>query len=512
MTYIYNAIFEVYNPLRGGKNVEEFDLYRNIAERTEGSIYIGVVGPVRTGKSTFIKRFMDLLVIPNIENEFKRDRTKDELPQSANGRTIMTTEPKFVPNEAIDMTLEGNAKFKVRLIDCVGYLVEGAMGHLEDGNPRMVNTPWYDNEIPFEDAAEIGTKKVINEHSTIGLVVTTDGTITDIPRRNYIDAEERVVEELKQINKPFIIILNSANPNSQEAVELRESLETKYETPVLLVDCLNMEMNDINNILAKVLFEFPIREINYHMPRWIDSLENNHWLKKEIIDGIINNTKEIFRIREVASSTESLSAIENLEKASVRDMDLARGTADIDFELKEGLFYRILGEVSGYGIEGDYQLISLMKELSNAKKEYDKIKDAIRDVKEIGYGVVAPSVDEIKLEEPEIVKHGGRFGVRLRASAPSLHIIKTNIETEVSPIVGTEKQSEEFIRYFMDEFESNPERIWETNVFGKPLYDMVKEELQSKLYKMPDDIQGKMQLTLEKIVNDTKGSIICIII
>ncbi|NLM44960.1 MAG: stage IV sporulation protein A [Clostridiales bacterium] len=492
--------------------MEEFDLYRNIAERTEGSIYIGVVGPVRTGKSTFIKRFMDLLVIPNIENEFKRDRTKDELPQSANGRTIMTTEPKFVPNEAIDMTLEGNAKFKVRLIDCVGYLVEGAMGHLEDGNPRMVNTPWYDNEIPFEDAAEIGTKKVINEHSTIGLVVTTDGTITDIPRRNYIDAEERVVEELKQINKPFIIILNSANPNSQEAVELRESLETKYETPVLLVDCLNMEMNDINNILAKVLFEFPIREINYHMPRWIDSLENNHWLKKEIIDGIINNTKEIFRIREVASSTESLSAIENLEKASVRDMDLARGTADIDFELKEGLFYRILGEVSGYGIEGDYQLISLMKELSNAKKEYDKIKDAIRDVKEIGYGVVAPSVDEIKLEEPEIVKHGGRFGVRLRASAPSLHIIKTNIETEVSPIVGTEKQSEEFIRYFMDEFESNPERIWETNVFGKPLYDMVKEELQSKLYKMPDDIQGKMQLTLEKIVNDTKGSIICIII
>ncbi|HHY77258.1 MAG TPA: stage IV sporulation protein A [Clostridiales bacterium] len=492
--------------------MEEFDLYRNIAERTEGSIYIGVVGPVRTGKSTFIKRFMDLLVIPNIENEFKRERTKDELPQSANGRTIMTTEPKFVPSEAIEMVLEGNAKFKVRLVDCVGYLVEGAIGHLEDGNPRMVNTPWFENVIPFEDAAEIGTKKVINEHSTIGLVVTTDGTITDIPRRNYIEAEERVVEELKQLNKPFIIILNSANPNSPEAMELRESLEAKYETPVLLVDCLNMEMNDINNILSKVLFEFPIREINYYMPRWIDSLENNHWLKKEIIDGILNNTKDIFRIREISPATESLSAIENLNSASVRDIDLAKGTADIDFELKEGLFYRVLGEVSGYEIEGDYQLISLMKELSFAKKEYDKIKDAIRDVKEIGYGVVAPSVDEIKLEEPEIVKHGGRFGVRLRASAPSLHIIRTNIETEVSPIIGTEKQSEEFVRYFMDEFESNPEKIWETNVFGKPLYDMVKEELQSKLYKMPDDIQGKMQLTLEKIVNDNKGSIICIII
>ncbi|SHI63001.1 stage IV sporulation protein A [Lutispora thermophila] len=492
--------------------MEEFDLYRNIAERTEGSIYIGVVGPVRTGKSTFIKRFMDLLVIPNIENEYKRDRTKDELPQSANGRTIMTTEPKFVPNEAVEMTLEGNAKFKVRLVDCVGYLIEGAIGHMEDGNPRMVNTPWFDNVIPFEDAAEIGTKKVINDHSTIGLVVTTDGTITDIPRRNYIQAEERVINELKQINKPFVIILNSAKPDSQEAEELRESLEVKYEMPVLLVDCLNMEMRDVDNILSKVLFEFPIRELNYHMPRWIDSLENDHWLKKEIIDGILNSTKDIYRIREVASSTESLSVVDNLESASIRDMDLARGTIDVRLNLKEGLFYRILGEVSGYSIEGDYQLVSLMRDLSNAKKEYDKIKDAIKDVKEVGYGVVAPSVDEIKLEEPEIVKHGGRFGVRLRASAPSLHIIKTNIETEVSPIVGTEKQSEEFIRYFMDEFESNPERIWETNVFGKPLYDMVKEELQSKLYKMPDDIQGKMQLTLEKIVNDTKGSIICIII
>lgn len=492
--------------------MEEFDLYRNIAERTEGSIYIGVVGPVRTGKSTFIKRFMDLLVIPNIENEYKRDRTKDELPQSANGKTIMTTEPKFVPNEAVEMTLEGNAKFKVRLVDCVGYLIEGAMGHLEEGNPRMVNTPWFENVIPFEDAAEIGTKKVINEHSTIGLVVTTDGTITDLPRRNYIQAEERVINELKEINKPFVIILNSAKPDSQEAVELREALEAKYGTPVLLVDCLNMEMNDINTILAKVLFEFPVRELNYHMPRWIDSIENDHWLKKEIIDNIVNNTKGIFKLREVAASAEALSGSDNLESAGIRDMDLAKGTVDVKFNLKEGLFYRVLGEVSGYGIEGDYQLVSLMRELSNSKKEYDKVKDAIRDVKEIGYGVVAPSVDEIKLEEPEIVKHGGRFGVRLRASAPSLHIIKTNIETEVSPVVGSEKQSEEFIKYFMDEFESNPERIWETNVFGKSLYDMVKEELQSKLYKMPDDIQGKMQLTLEKIVNDTKGSIICIII
>ncbi|MDD2482239.1 MAG: stage IV sporulation protein A, partial [Lutispora sp.] len=314
--------------------MEEFDLYRNIAERTEGSIYIGVVGPVRTGKSTFIKRFMDLLVIPNIENEYKRDRAQDELPQSANGRTIMTTEPKFVPNEAVEMTLEGNAKFKVRLVDCVGYLVEGAMGHLEEGSPRMVNTPWFENVIPFEDAAEIGTKKVINEHSTIGLVVTTDGTITDIPRRNYIQAEERVINELKGINKPFVIILNSAKADGQEAEDLRQSLEAKYETPVLLLDCLNMEMSDINKILTKVLFEFPVRELNYHIPRWIDSLENDHWLKKEIVNGIVDNTREVFKLREVGASTQTFSSLENLENANIRDMDLAKGTVDVKFNLK----------------------------------------------------------------------------------------------------------------------------------------------------------------------------------
>lgn len=496
----------------GGRNLEEYDVYRSIAERTEGSIYIGVVGPVRTGKSTFIKRFMDLLVIPNIDNEFKKERTKDELPQSADGRTIMTTEPKFVPNEAIEMTLGENARFKLRLVDCVGYLVEGAMGHLEDGHPRMVNTPWYDNVIPFEDAAEIGTKKVINDHSTIGLVVTTDGSITDIPRRNYIEAEERVIKELKEINKPFIIILNSARVESEEAKDLRESLEEKYETPVLLVDCLNMGMDDIGDILGKVLFEFPIREMNYYMPRWVDSIDTDHWLKKEIIDGIKNNTFDISKLREVGDSVAALSSLESINNSELTNMDLSKGSADINFKLKEGLFYRVLGELSGHEIEGDYQLIGLLKELSESKREFDKIKDAIRDVKEIGYGVVAPSVDEIQLEEPEIVKHGGRFGVKLRASAPSLHIIKANIETEVSPIVGTEKQSEEFIRYFLDEFESNPQKIWDTNVFGKSLYDMVKEELQGKLYKMPDDIQGKIQITLQKIVNDSKGSIICIII
>jgi stage IV sporulation protein A len=492
--------------------VEGYDIYRDIAERTEGSIYIGVVGPVRTGKSTFIKRFMDLLVLPNMDNEFKRERTRDELPQSANGKTIMTTEPKFVPNEPIELTLKDNAKFKVRLVDCVGYLVEGAMGHLEDSSPRMVNTPWFENRIPFEEAAEIGTKKVIADHSTIGLVVTTDGSITDIPRRSYIEAEERVIKELKDLEKPFIIVLNSAKSKAQETIELREALESKYNTPVVIVDALNMEMDDLDGILGKILFEFPAREINFHMPRWMDTLELEHWLKKGIVENIRTNLSEVNRIRDVDDAIMKFDGAENLKAVEISDMRLGEGVINITIELDKGLFFRVLGEVSGYSLQGDYQLVSLVKELAQSKREYDKVKAALGDVKEFGYGMVAPSVDEIKLEEPVIVKQGSRFGVRLRASAPSLHIIKTDIETEIAPIVGTEKQSEEFIKYFMEEFENNPQKIWESNMFGKSLYDMVKEELQGKLYKMPDDIQNKLQITLQKVVNDTKGSLICIII
>ncbi len=492
--------------------MEGYDVYRDIAERTEGSIYIGVVGPVRTGKSTFIKRFMDLLVIPNIDNEFKKERTRDELPQSANGKTIMTTEPKFVPNEAVELTLRDNAKFKVRLVDCVGYLVDGALGHVEDNTPRMVNTPWFENQIPFEEAAEIGTRKVIAEHSTIGIVVTTDGSITDLPRRSYIEAEERVIKELKELEKPFIIVLNSAKPNSQETIELREALETKYDTPVVVVDCLRMEMRDLDSILEKILFEFPVREINLHLPRWTDSLELDHWLKRGIIDGIRSNLDGVYRLRDIDNSVEGFTTNDNINRTDITDMQMGEGIVNITLTLKEGLFFRILGEVSGYDINGDYQLISLVKDLAQSKREYEKVRDALKDVKEFGYGMVAPSVEEIRLEEPEIAKQGNKFGVKLRASAPSLHIIRCDIETEIAPIIGTEKQSEEFIRYFMEEFENNPQKIWETNMFGKSLYDMVKEELQGKLYKMPDDIQGKLQLTLQKVVNDSKGGIICIII
>ncbi len=492
--------------------MEGYDVYRDIAERTEGSIYIGVVGPVRTGKSTFIKRFMDLLVLPNMDNDFKRERARDELPQSANGKTIMTTEPKFIPNEPIELSLRENAKFKVRLVDCVGYLVEGALGHLEDSSPRMVNTPWFENRIPFEEAAEIGTRKVIADHSTIGLVVTTDGSITDLPRRSYIEAEERVIKELKELEKPFIIVLNSAKPKAQETVELREALETKYNTPVIVVDALTMEMGDLDAILEKVLFEFPAREINFHIPRWMDTLDLEHWLKKGVVGNIRNNLSEVNKIRDVDEALKRFDGAENIAAIEITDMRLGEGIVNITINMEDGLFFRILGEVSGYNLEGDYQLIALVKELAQSKREYDKVKSALGDVKEFGYGMVAPSVDEIKLEEPVIVKQGSKFGVRLRASAPSLHIIKTDIETEISPIVGTEKQSEEFIKYFMEEFENNPQKIWESNMFGKSLYDMVKEELQSKLYKMPDDIQSKLQLTLQKVVNDTKGSLICIII
>ncbi|MGE5677931.1 MAG: stage IV sporulation protein A [Pseudomonadota bacterium] len=492
--------------------MEGYDVYRDIAERTEGSIYIGVVGPVRTGKSTFIKRFMDLLVLPNMDNEFKRERTRDELPQSANGKTIMTTEPKFVPNEPIELVLRDNAKFKVRLVDCVGYLVEGALGHLEENSPRMVNTPWFENRIPFEEAAEIGTRKVIADHSTIGLVVTTDGSITDLPRRSYIEAEERVIKELKELEKPFIIVLNSAKPKAQETVELREALETKYSTPVIVVDALKMEMEDLDRILEKVLFEFPAREINFHMPRWMDTLELSHWLKKGIIDNIRTNLNEVNRIRDVDDAVKGFDGAANIKAVVISDMRLGEGVVNITIEMEDGLFYRILGEVSGYDLEGDYQLVSLIRDLAQSKREYDKVRSAIGDVKEFGYGMVAPSVDEIKLEEPVIVKQGNKFGIRLRANAPALHLIKTNVETEIAPIVGTEKQSEEFIKYFMEEFENNPQKIWESNMFGKSLYDMVKEELQGKLYKMPDDIQNKLQLTLQKVVNDNKGSLICIII
>jgi stage IV sporulation protein A len=420
--------------------MEEFDVYRDIAERTQGDIYIGVVGPVRTGKSTFIKRFMDLLVIPNIDNNFKKERARDELPQSASGKTIMTTEPKFVPNEAIEIKIKDNAKLKIRMVDCVGYLVKGALGYMEGDTPRMVSTPWFDYQIPFGEAAEIGTRKVINDHSTIGIVVTTDGSITEIPRDNYVDAEERVIKELKTINKPFVIILNSTHPDEPETISLKKSLEEKYNVPVQIVNVLQMNLDDINFILENVLFEFPMKEINIDLPEWVDSLSFSHWLKKGFLDAVKKAAKDIFKLRDIKPTTDRFGGYDFIGDVEISSIKLGEGIADINMKTRDGLFYQVLGEISGYRIEGETGLLSLMGDLATAKREYDRVSQALKDVRDTGYGLVPPKLEELKLEVPEIVKQGGRFGVKLRASAPSIHMIRADIETEVSPVVGTERQ------------------------------------------------------------------------
>ncbi len=489
-----------------------FDIYKDISERTQGDIYVGIVGPVRTGKSTFIKRFMDLLVVPNIDNVYIKERTKDELPQSGTGKTIMTTEPKFVPNEAVEVLIKDNAKFKIRMVDCVGYLVKGALGHEEDGNPRMVMTPWFENEIPFQEAAEIGTKKVITDHSTIGFMVTTDGSITDIHRENYINAEERVVKELKELNKPFVIILNSTNIESIETQKLKEELQEKYLVPVIALNCAKMEINDINTVLEKVLFEFPIMEIKINLPKWIDGLEINHWLKNQILNKVKDSLQGTQKIKDVDSLTEKFYGLEVITNAKVNDIDLGTGVASIKMDTKEGLFYDILEEFTGYKIEGDHQLLSLMKSFSKAKKEYDRVEDALNNAKNFGYGVVPPVLEELELDNPEIYKQGNKFGVKLRANAPSLHLIRADITTEVAPLVGSEKQSEDLLKYLMAEFETDPKLIWQINMFGKSLHDLVKEQLQSKLFTMPENVQSKLQRALQKIINEGSGNLICIII
>jgi len=497
---------------KGGIVLENYNIYQDIAERTQGDIYIGVVGPVRTGKSTFIKKFMDLLVIPNIENTYRKERAKDELPQSAGGRTIMTTEPKFIPNEAVEITVGDNATFKVRMIDCVGYIVNSALGHIEGNTPRMVNTPWFEEEIPFYQAAEIGTKKVITEHSTIGLVVTTDGSITEIPREDYVEAEERVIKELKEINKPFIVLLNSVNPDAVEVQELRQELEVKYSVPVMAVNCAQLKTEDIHAIVEKVLFEFPLKEIGINIPKWVDALESEHWLKNDIYEAIKESLKNVSKIREAKLASGSLADYDFIEKVYIDHINLGNGTIVIDLSLPESLFYKVLGETSGFDIDGEDKLITLMKELAVIKKQYDKIAYALHEVNEKGYGIVSPTIDELTLEEPEIVKQGNRFGVRLRASAPSIHMIRADIETEVSPIVGTEKQSEELVHYLLKEFEVDPKKIWESNIFGKSLHELVNEGLHNKLYRMPEDAQYKLQETLQKIINEGSGGLICIIL
>jgi len=492
--------------------MESFDIYRDIAERTQGDIYIGVVGPVRTGKSTFIKRFMDQLVIPNINNNYSKERTRDELPQSATGNTIMTTEPKFVPNEAVEISLEDNINFKVRMIDCVGYLIPGASGHMDGEQPRMINTPWSEDKIPFSDAAEIGTQKVINDHSTIGIVITTDGSITDIPREDYIEAEERVINELKAINKPFVLLVNSSKPYAAETEDLKFKLAEKYKVPVMIVNCAQLKSEDINAIMEKILYEFPVKELKIYLPKWVETLNTEHWLKQSMIHGVKDILNGVNKLREIKDSVSLIEENEYVKKAYIDTISLGEGAAKIEVSVDDKLFYKIISETTGMDIDSDYKLISTIKILAEAKKEYDKVKYALEEVKQKGYGIVTPAIDEMRLESPVLVKHGAKYGVKIKATAPSVHLIKADIETEVSPIVGTEKQSQDLISYITEQMQEDPEKIWEMNMFGRSMHDLVRDGLKTKLYHMPEDAQMKFQDTLQRIINEGSGGLICIIL
>lgn len=492
--------------------MEERNIYSDISQRTNGDIYIGVVGPVRTGKSTFIKKFMDAVVIPNMESNYRRDRAIDEMPQSAAGRTIMTTEPKFIPEQAVTVKVDDSATFSVRMIDCVGYIVPSALGYIEDDMPRMVMTPWYQEPIPFNMAAELGTKKVITEHSTIGLVITTDGSISDIPREEYEEAEERVVNELKEINKPFIVLLNCTEPRSNSAANLSAQLQEKYGVPVLPTNCLELEEAEIRNILSKVLFEFPVKSIKIEMPRWISSLEKSHWLRSAVYGTIQNSASKISRIREVGSIIDDIKKCEFVSGANTISIDLGTGCARLSVSLNQNLFYKILGEKTGIEIEDEGSLLDNILKLAKIKEQFDRIKDAYQDVQENGYGIVMPNMEELSLEEPEIIKQGGKYGIRLKAAAPSIHMMKTRITAELTPIVGSEQQSQELITYLLKEFEESPSRIWESNIFGKSLHELVNEGLHNKLYRMPTDARDKVRETIERIINEGCNGLICIIL
>ncbi len=492
--------------------MENLNIYESIAERTQGDIYVGVVGPVRTGKSTFIKRFMDLLVIPNVTNTYVKERVIDELPQSGAGRTITTTEPKFVPAEAVSLELPGNINFKVRMVDCVGYMVKSALGHQENGKARMVSTPWQENRMPFEEAAEIGTRKVITDHSTIGIVVTTDGSIGEIERESYVSAEERIVKELKELNKPFVMVLNTLNPDEEDARELKCLMEEKYEVPVIAANCARMSTKILNQILSETLYEFPAAQIKFHLPGFIDGLPNDHWIKATIINNIKEWSQTFDNIRDIRNSIAALEDGSVVQAIAVGNMDLGTGDIDVEVTPVDGLFYKVIEEIMGQEVNNDYQFFNLIKEFSQDKRSYDKLKSAMEQVEENGYGIVQPKLSEMVLEEPEIFKQGNKFGVRLKAKAPSLHIIKTDITTEVSPVVGSEKQSEDLIRYLLTEFESNPSKIWETNIFGKSLYEMVTEQMENKLSNVPEHIRYKVQRSLQKISDEGKEYFICIVL
>jgi len=475
-------------------------------------VYIGVVGPVRTGKSTLISRMMEKLVLEPMADSPRRERIADELPQSGSGKTIMTTQPKFVPGEAVSIALDDQSAVRVRMVDSVGYLVDGALGTEEDGEARMVHTPWYDHDIPFEQAAEIGTRKVIAEHATIGLVVTTDGTVADLPREAYQQAEERVVKELKELGKPFVVVLNSRTPHAPETQQMQRQLSERYKVPVMAVNAKEMELSDILDVFEQVLFQFPLREIRLTVPGWLNALDENHWLVQHVLGQVRSGAAQVSRMSDHDAFAQAFADSPYSDGLLSDGVDLGQGRLRYALPLKDGLFNRILGEECGTEIRGDAHLLRLMKELVAAKTEYDHVAEALRSVRETGYGLVTPAMNELTLQEPQIVQQGSRFGVKLKANAPSLHMIRVDIETEVSPVVGTEKQSEELVKYLLEEFENDPQSIWNTNFFGKSLHELVREGLSNKLMRMPSDAQEKVQETLSKIINEGNGGMICILL
>ena len=486
-------------------------IYQNIAQRTGGDIYLGVVGPVRSGKSTFIKRFSELMLLPHIQNEACRARANDELPQSAAGRTIMTTEPKFIPEKAVNIELSGGGSFRARLIDCVGYMVDGALGHEEDNAPRLVKSPWFDHEVPFDLAAETGTRRVIQEHATVGVVVTTDGSVADLPRQGYCEAERRIVEELDAIGKPYIILLNCADPDCEEARQLAAQLEESYHHAVFPINCVTMTAETADRLLQKLLYEFPVQEIAVYMPSWVTMLEPGHWLQSAVYTAMLEYAGQIGKMADVAGRRPQLNC-EYISGTSLTGMDLATGTVRIAANMAPDIFYRILGEQTGLEIVDEASLLPCVVSLARAKRAYDKIRSALDQVEATGYGIVMPGIDELKLEEPEIVKQGGQYGVRLSASAPSLHIMRANIHTELSPTVGSEQQGEELIRSLLADFETDPGKLWNTNIFGKSLNELVSEGVQAKLLHMPQEARNRLQTTLERIINEGCDGLICILL
>lgn len=485
------------------------EIYSDIAARTGGNIYIGVVGPVRTGKSTFVKRVMEELVIPAIEDPYRRERARDELPQSGSGRTIMTSEPKFVPEEAVEISPDGTSRLRVRMIDSVGYMVEGAVGAEEDGMPRMVTTPWYDREIPMTQAAELGTRKVMEEHCSIGLVVTTDGSIGEIPRGDYVPAERRAIQDMKATGKPFLVVVNSREPRSEAAGAVAEYLAREFGIRPYVADCQSMDREEISKLLQAMLAAFPMTELRVFLPRWLDALEPEHPVKTALYQSLLQRAGEIGDLGQAEEVLSSLAELEQVQDYTLRSVDLGSGVVSCAIVLPEALFYEILSTRAGIQVKTDAELLRLLSELSDVKREYDKISAALASVKATGYGVVMPTAQEMKLEKPEILKRGGSYGVRLKAGAPSIHMMRVDIDTEISPMVGDERQSQQLIDYLRDE---NPDNLWQSNIFGKSVYDLIQEGLSAKLTRMPEEVRGKFRGTLTRIVNEGASGLICLIL